>query len=121
LAEPGTPRRSIAAWSPFSPSPRHGANTCSLTSRAVSETLVEQILAVVRLHLSEEQADILLGWLSRRLARPKALAAGDETLDRLRHVLEHWMSDAERAQFLTWLTRRVAAGESALPRRVPRP
>jgi hypothetical protein len=38
----------------------------------------------------------------------------------LRHVLEHWMSDAERRQLLAWLSRRVALGESPLRRRMPR-
>jgi hypothetical protein len=45
------------------------------TIRAVSARLVEQILAVVRLHLSEDEADSLLGWLARRLD-PTGEAAG---------------------------------------------
>src|SRR5437763_874168 len=55
-------------------------------------------------------ADSLVGWLAHRLGRPKRWRRA-RALGRLRHVLEHWLTDGERTRLLAWLSRRVALGE----------
>jgi hypothetical protein len=86
----------------------------------VSADVLDEIIAIVRLNLSESEADSLLGWIALRTGRQKALARGAETLERLRHALEHWLTEAERRRLLAWLSRRVSLGDSPLPRRTPR-
>ncbi|MCU0306952.1 MAG: nitronate monooxygenase [Thermoleophilia bacterium] len=81
---------------------------------------VDGLVRTVGVHLSEGEADALLGWLARRLGRSKALARGDGPLDRLEHVFAHWMDDAQRAHLEEWLARRIALGDSPVPAARPR-
>lgn len=79
------------------------------------EHAFDGLLRMIGLHLSEAEADALLGWLALRLGRSKALARGDAPLERLEHVFAHWMDDAQRARLEAWLARRIALGEPPVP------
>ncbi len=76
---------------------------------------VEDIIRVASLTMSEDQADRLIGWIALRTGRSKALASGDDTLARLRHVAENWLDDDQRRRLAGWIARKVALGEDPVP------
>ena len=76
---------------------------------------VDDIIRVAALTMSEDQADRLVGWIALRTGRSKALAAGDDTLARLRHVAENWLDDDQRRRLAGWIARRTALGEDPVP------
>ncbi len=81
---------------------------------------VDEIMAVVRLQLSEGETERLVVWIAQRTGRPQALAGEREPLDRLRHVVTHWLSEGQRSALLAWLSRRIALGLSPVPEPVRR-
>jgi hypothetical protein len=76
---------------------------------------VEDIIRVAALTMSEDQADRLIGWIALRTGRNKALATGDDTLARLRHVAGNWLDDDQRRRLAGWIARKVALGEDPVP------
>lgn len=76
---------------------------------------VDDIIRLAALTMSEDQADRLIGWIALRTGRSKALAAGDDTLARLRHVAENWLDDDQRRRLAGWIARKVALGEDPVP------
>lgn len=76
---------------------------------------VDDIIRVAALTMSEDQADRLVGWIALRTGRSKALARGDDTLARLRHVAENWLDDDQRRRLAGWIARKVALGEDPVP------
>ena len=76
---------------------------------------VDDIIRVAALTMSEDQADRLIGWIALRTGRSKALAAGEDTLARLRHVAENWLDDDQRRRLAGWIARKVALGEDPVP------
>lgn len=76
---------------------------------------VDDILRVASLTMSEDQADRLIGWIALRTGRSKALANGDDTLARLRHVAGNWLDDDQRRRLAGWIAKRVALGEDPVP------
>lgn len=76
---------------------------------------VDDIIRVAALTMSEDQADRLVGWIALRTGRSKALARGDDTLARLRHVSENWLDDDQRRRLAGWIARKVALGEDPVP------
>ena len=76
---------------------------------------MEDIIRVAALTMSEDQADRLIGWIALRTGRSKALARGDDTLARLRHVAENWLDDDQRRRLAGWIARKVALGEDPVP------
>lgn len=76
---------------------------------------VDDIIRIASLTMSEDEADRLVGWIALRTGRSKALAAGDDTLARLRHAAEHWMNDDQRRRLAGWIARRTALGEDPVP------
>jgi len=75
----------------------------------------DDIEAFCCVHLSEAEADQLVGWIAWRTQRNQALAGAGEPLERLRHALVFWLDDGQRAQLLGWLERRRRGGESLVP------
>ena len=73
------------------------------------------ILTIARLHLSEGDAESLVGWMAHRVGRTPSLAGAGDALERLEHVVAHWLDDAQRAGLRRWLERRVALGERPVP------
>jgi hypothetical protein len=69
-----------------------------------------------RVHLSEADAERLVGWIAWRTSRNQALAGAGEPLDRLRHALTYWLDDRQRTSLLAWLERRRRTGESLVPK-----
>lgn len=76
---------------------------------------VDDIIRLAALTMSEDQADRLIGWIALRTGRSKALAAGDDTLARLRHVAENWLDHDQRRRLAGWIARKVALGEDPVP------
>lgn len=76
---------------------------------------VDDIIRLAGLTMSEDQADRLIGWIALRTGRSKALATGDDTLARLRHVAENWLDDDQRQRLAGWIARKVALGEDPVP------
>jgi len=77
---------------------------------------VADIEVFCRVHLSEAEAERLVGWLAWRTHHNQALAGSGEPLARLRHALEFWLDDAQRSRLLDWLERRRRSGESLVPK-----
>src|SRR5262249_36145042 len=63
----------------------------------------------------EEGCQKLVGWIALRVGRAQALAGDTEPLERLEHVVRHWLSEGERSALLAWVTRRPALGECLVP------
>jgi len=84
-------------------------------------TTAEEIVTVARLQLTEEQTERLVVWIARRVDRPQALAGDREPLERLRHVVTHWLSDGQRSALLAWLSRRIALALPPVPDAPMRP
>jgi len=76
---------------------------------------VQEILTIVRLHLSEGEAESLVGWMAHRVGRAPSLAGAGDPLQRLEHVVTHWLDDAQRTGLRAWLARRIALGERPVP------
>ncbi len=76
---------------------------------------VDDIIRVASLTMSEDEADRLVGWIALRTGHTKALATGDDTLARLRHVVQYWLDDDQRRRLAGWIARRVALGEDPVP------
>ena len=76
---------------------------------------VDQILIIARLYLSESETESLVGWMAHRLGRTPSLAGGGQPIERLEHVLAHWLDDDQRAGLRRWLMRRIALGERPVP------
>lgn len=77
---------------------------------------VRDIEVFCRVHLSEDEAQRLVGWIAWRTGRNQALAGAGDPLERLRHVLTHWLDDGQRARLLDWLERRRRRGEPLVPK-----
>jgi hypothetical protein len=77
----------------------------------------QEILAICRLRLVDEEAEALVGWLASRLGRPLALAGDRPAHQRLEHVVVHWLSEGQRSALLAWLARRAALGKGLVPGR----
>ena len=91
-----------------------GQGTCVRYSALVGDP-VDDIIRVASLTMSEDEADRLIGWIALRTGRSKALATGDDTISRLRHVAEHWLDDDQCRRLAGWIARRVALGEDPVP------
>jgi len=78
-------------------------------------TTAEEIVAVARLQLTPEQTEQLVQWIARRVDRPQASAGDREPLERLRHVVTHWLSEGQRSALFTWLSRRIALALPPVP------
>jgi hypothetical protein len=76
----------------------------------------DDIEVFCRVHLSEADAEQLVGWIAWRTKRNQALAGTGEPLERLRHALAYWLDDHQRDQLLGWLERRRRGGESLVPK-----
>jgi len=76
----------------------------------------DDIEAFCRVHLSEADAERLVGWIAWRTHRNQALAGAGEPLERLRHALNYWLDDRQRSLLMTWLDRRRRDGESLVPK-----
>jgi hypothetical protein len=55
------------------------------------------------------------------VGRPQAMAGDREPLERLRHVVTHWLSDGQRSALLAWLSRRIALALPPVPEQPTRP
>jgi hypothetical protein len=75
----------------------------------------EDIEIFCRVHLSEADAERLVGWLAWRTRRNQALAGAGDPLERLRHALVNWLDDGQRDRLLDWLERRRRTGEAFVP------
>jgi hypothetical protein len=82
-------------------------NICSVSSLAWGSS-ADEILAVARLHLSDDEAERLTVWIANRVGRAQALAGDRGPFGRREHVVRHWLSEGERSALLAWLSRRVA-------------
>lgn len=76
----------------------------------------DDIIALARTHLSEQDTERLVGWIAWRLGRNQALAGAGTPVARLEHVAAHWLDHERRERLARWLARRIAAGESPVPR-----
>ena len=79
------------------------------------------LVEFARRHMSEGEAEELVVWIARRVGRPQALAGDRPTVERLAHVVAHWLSAEQRAALLAWLDRRDAAGRPLVPPPCPAP
>lgn len=75
----------------------------------------EDIEIFCRVHLSEADAERLVGWIAWRTRRNQALAGAGDPLERLRHALANWLDDGQRDGLLDWLERRRRNGEAFVP------
>lgn len=78
------------------------------------------IIRLCSLRMGEGEAEQLVSWLARRVEHSQALAGDRPSLERLEHVVVHWLSEGQRSALLAWLTRRAAFGEPLVPP-MPRP
>ncbi len=76
----------------------------------------DELMALTRTHLSDEDTERLVGWIAWRLGRNQALAGAGPAHSRLAHVVTHWLDDARREQLARWLTRRIETGRPPVPR-----
>jgi hypothetical protein len=76
----------------------------------------EEIEAFARVHMGEEEAERLVGWLAWRTGRNQALAGSGDALSRLRHALANWLDERQRERLLAWLRGRLDRGEPLVPR-----
>lgn len=81
-----------------------------------ADPVSRELDAFCRLHLSEREAERLVGWLAWRTGRNQAMAGGGEPGERLRHAVENWLDDERRMRLLRWMRGRVARGEPPVPR-----
>ncbi len=77
---------------------------------------VDDIEVFCRVHLSEAEAERLVGWLAWRTGHNQALAGSGDPLERLRHALRFWLDDAQRGRLLDWLERRRRSDEPLVPK-----
>jgi hypothetical protein len=76
----------------------------------------QDIEAFCRVHLSEADAERLVGWIAWRTGRNQALAGAGEPRERRRPALTVWRAGAQRAPLLGWLERRRRRGEPLVPK-----
>jgi hypothetical protein len=76
----------------------------------------QDILTFCRMHMSERDAERLVGWIAWRTGRPQALAGSGEPIERLARAVEDWIDDAQRDALMGWLRRRSEGGRPLYPR-----
>lgn len=72
--------------------------------------------AFCRLHLSEREAERLVGWLAWRTGRNQAMAGSGTPMQRLEHAVTNWLDAERRARLLRWMRARAERGEPPVPR-----
>lgn len=77
---------------------------------------VSEIEAFCRLHLSERDAERLVGWIAWRTGRNQAMAGDRDALQRLRHAVTHWLDEHQRTRLLGWMRARLDRGDPLVPR-----
>lgn len=77
---------------------------------------VSEIEAFCRLHLSEREAERLVGWIAWRMGRNQAMAGDGDPLVRLRHATTHWLDAHQRTRLLGWMRVRLDRGDPLVPR-----
>lgn len=75
----------------------------------------DDLIAFCRLHIGEEDAERLVGWIAWRTGRNQAMAGGGAPLDRLRHAAVNWLDDDQRGRLVEWLGRRLSEGRPPVP------
>ena len=75
----------------------------------------DDIVAICARHLGDGEVERLVAWLAARVGRHPVLAGDRPALERLRHVVVHWLGEEERSSLAAWLARRAALGESLVP------
>ena len=65
--------------------------------------VVKEILCLAGLYLGDGEAEHFVVWLAHRLGRNQALAGDRPPLERLAHVVTHWLTDEERESLARWM------------------
>ena len=79
---------------------------------AAPDQIVALVEAHVRTPLDVEYLVAGLGWPAGTGTLPMSLSP----VERLRYACRFWLDQDERDRLLAWLERRVAAGQSLIPR-----
>lgn len=75
----------------------------------------DDIVVFCRLHLSEADAERLVGWIAWRTGRNQAMAGDRETIERLNHAVVNWLDADQRSRLLTWMVARTDQGRPPVP------
>ena len=76
---------------------------------------IEDIVGICARHLRDDEVERLVAWIAARVGRQQGMAGDRPPLERLRHVVTHWLSRGERSDLLAWLSRRAALGAPLVP------
>lgn len=77
----------------------------------------DEILTLARLYLEASEVEHLVIWLAHRKAKNQALAGNRPEMDRLDHVVRHWLTEPEREQLVRWMLERASRREGLIPER----
>lgn len=79
--------------------------------------LVREIICLARLYLDERELGLLVVWLAHRKGRNQALAGDRPEIERLEHVVRHWLDDEERERLARWMLGQAAVRKPLVPER----
>lgn len=79
--------------------------------------VVKEILCLARLYLEDAEVERLVVWLAHRLGRNQALAGNRPPLERLEHVVTHWLTDEERESLARWMLSQARQRAPIVPAR----
>lgn len=70
-----------------------------------------EVICLARLYLTDTEVGRLVVWIAHRLGRSQALAGDRPEIERLEHVVRHWLSEEERESLARWML--IQAGQRA--------
>ena len=83
---------------------------------APMDPTLHDLRAFCHLHMGEEEAERLVGWIAWRTGRNQALAGAGTPAERLEHAVANWLDDWQRGRLLAWMRGRLDRGEPLVPR-----
>ena len=82
---------------------------------AASPDAPDRILELAREAMTEGEAERLVCWIAARQGRPQALAGDRTCIERLEHVVRHWLTPEQAGRLAAWMARRLEEGRPLVP------